>query len=109
MYADKDSRGLVSVFEMDRPEWSALRGACQMAVQLWEVSLMEFAGLDPARMQTWEIQRKCHLEQSIGIARRMIFEIDQANERVDDDSCREGFETFPQEKKGGEAIDIFNL
>ena len=28
MYADKDSRGLISVFEMDRPEWSALRGAC---------------------------------------------------------------------------------
>ena len=39
MYADKDSRGLVSVFEMDRPEWSALRGACQMAMQLWEVQL----------------------------------------------------------------------
>ncbi len=85
MYADKDSRGLVSVLEMDRPEWSALRGACQIAAQLWETQLMEFAGLRVAEMQTWEIQRKCHLEQSVGIARRMIFEIDQANERVTDD------------------------
>ncbi len=110
MYADKDSRGLVSVFEMDRPEWSTLRGACQMAVQLWEVQLMEFAGLDTARMQTWEIQRKAHLEQSIGIARRMIFEIDQANERVEDDSHQKGFEAFIQnDKRSGEAIDIFNL
>lgn len=110
MYADKDSRGLVSVFEMDRPEWSALRGACQMAVQLWEVQLMEFAGLAPMQMQTWEIQRKCHLEQCIGIARKMIFEIDQANERVDDDLCQKGFEAFLQnDKKSGEAIDIFNL
>ena len=110
MYADKDSRGLVSVFEMDRPEWSTLRGACQMAVQLWEVQLMEFAGLDPTRMQTLEIQRKCHLEQCIGIARKMIFGIDQANERVDDDSCWKGFEAFIQnDKKSGEAIDIFNL
>lgn len=93
MYADKDSRGLISVFEMDRPEWSALRGACQMAVQLWEVQLMEFAGLEPVRMQTWEIQRKCHLEQNIGIARKLIFEIDQANESADN----------------GQAIDLFDL
>ena len=93
MYADQDSRGLISVFEMDRPEWSALRGACQMAVQLWEVQLMEFAGLEPARMQTWEIQRKCHLEQNIGIARKLIFEIDQANESADN----------------GQAIDLFDL
>ena len=81
------------MFEMDRPEWSALRGACQMAVQLWEVQLMEFAGLEPARMQTWEIQRKCHLEQNIGIARKLIFEIDQANESADN----------------GQAIDLFDL
>lgn len=93
MYADKDSRGLISVFEMDRPEWSALRGACQMAVQLWEVQLMEFAGLEPVRMQTWEIQRKCHLEQNIGIARKLIFEIDQANESADN----------------GQAIVLFDL
>ena len=88
MYADKDSRGLVSVFEMDRPEWSALRGACQMAMQLWEVQLTEFAGLETARMQTWEIQRKYHLEQSVGFARKLIHEIDHANERVNDDSRR---------------------
>ena len=87
MYADKDSRGLISVFEMDRPEWSALRGACQMAVQLWEV------------------QRKCHLEQNIGIARKLIFEIDQANERVDDDSCKRIFESADN----GQAIDLFDL
>ncbi len=85
MYADKDSRGLVSMLEMDRPEWSTLRGACQIAAQLWETQLMEFAGLRMTELQTWEIQRKCHLEQSVGIARRMIFEIDQANERVTDD------------------------
>lgn len=88
MYADKDSRGLVSVFEMDRPEWSALRGACQMAKQLWEVQLTEFAGLETARMQTWEIQRKCHLEQCVGFARKLIHEIDQANARANDDSRR---------------------
>ena len=98
------------MFEMDRPEWSALRGACQMALRLWEVQLMEFAGLNPARMQTWEIQRKSHLEQCIGIARKMIFEIDQANERVDDDLRQKGFEAFLQnDKKSGDAIDIFNL
>lgn len=105
MYADKDSRGLVSVFEMDRPEWSALRGACQMAMQLWEVQLTEFAGLETARMQTLEIQRKCHLEQNIGIARKLIFEIDQANERVDDDSCKRIFESADN----GQAIDLFDL
>lgn len=105
MYADKDSRGLISVFEMDRPEWSALRGACQMAVQLWEVQLMEFAGLEPVRMQTWEIQRKCHLEQNIGIARKLIFEIDQANDRVNDDSCKRIFESADN----GQAINLFDL
>lgn len=105
MYADKDSRGLISVFEMDRPEWSALRGACQMAVQLWEVQLMEFAGIEPVRMQTWEIQRKCHLEQNISIARKLIFEIDQANERVNDDSRRGLFEN----ENSGPALDPFDL
>lgn len=105
MYADKDSRGLISVFEMDRPEWSALRGACQMAVQLWEVQLMEFAGLEPVRMQTWEIQRKCHLEQCVGSARKLIHEIDLANERVNDDSRRGLFENV----NSGPALDPFDL
>lgn len=105
MYADKDSRGLVSVFEMDRPEWSALRGACQMAMQLWEVQLTEFAGLETARMQTWEIQRKCHLEQRVGFARKLIHEIDQANERVNDDSRRGLFENV----NSGPALDLFDL
>lgn len=105
MYADKDSRGLVSVFEMDRPEWSALRGACQMAMQLWEVQLTEFAGLDTARLKILAILRKRYLEQSIGIARKLIFEIDQANERVDDDSCRRIFESADN----GQAIDSFDL
>ena len=105
MYADKDSRGLISVFEMDRPEWSALRGACQMAVQLWEVQLMEFAGLEPVRMQTWEIQRKCQLEQCVGSARKLIHEIDLANERVNDDSRRGLFENV----NSGPALDPFDL
>lgn len=105
MYADKDSRGLVSVFEMDRPEWSALRGACQMAMQLWEVQLTEFAGLETARMQTWEIQRKCHLEQRVGFARKLIHEIDQANERVNDDSRRGLFDNV----NSGTALDQFDL
>lgn len=105
MYADKDSRGLVSVFEMDRPEWSALRGACQMAMQLWEVQLTEFAGLETARMQTWEIQRKCHLEQYVGFARKLIHEIDQANERENDDSRRGLFENV----NSGPALDQFDL
>lgn len=105
MYADKDSRGLISVFEMDRPEWSALRGACQMAVQLWEVQLMEFAGLEPVRMQTWEIQRKCHLEQCVGSARKLIHEIDLANERVNDDSRRGLFENV----NSGPALDPLDL
>ncbi len=91
MYADKDSRGLISVFEMDRPEWTAVRGACQIAAQLWETQLMEFAGLKVAEMETWEIQRKCRLEQSVGIARKLIFGIDQANERVDNDSLNNPF------------------
>ena len=76
------------MFEMDRPEWMALRGACQIAAQLWETQLMEFAGLRMTEMQTWEIQRKCQLEQSIGIARKLIFGIDRANERVDSDSLK---------------------
>lgn len=105
MYADKDSRGLVSVFEMDRPEWSALRGACQMAMQLWEVQLTEFTGLETARMQTWEIQRKCHLEQCVGFARKLIHEIDQANERVNGDSRRGLFENV----NSGPALDTFDL
>lgn len=105
MYADKDSRGLVSVFEMDRPEWSALRGACQMAMQLWEVQLTEFAGLETARMQTWEIQRKCHLEQCVGSARKLIHEIDLANERANDDSRRGLFENV----NSGPALDPFDL
>lgn len=109
MYADKDSRGLVSVFEMDRPEWTAIRGACQMAAQLWETQLLEFSGLKVTEMQIWEIQRKCHLEQCIGIARRIIFEIDRANERVDDDAHWGSFERFIQNKEGGEAQDIFSL
>lgn len=105
MYADKDSRGLVSVFEMDRPEWSALRGACQMAMHLWEAQLTEFAGLETARMQTWEIQRKCHLEQCVGFTRKLIHEIDQANARVNDDSRRGLFENV----NSGPALDPFDL
>lgn len=105
MYADKDSRGLISVFEMDRPEWSALRGACQMAKQLWEVQLTEFAGLETARMQTWEIQRKCHLEQCVGFARKLIHEIDQANARANDDSRRGGV----REREQRPALDPFDL
>lgn len=105
MYADKDSRGLISVFEMDRPEWSALRGACQMAKQLWEVQLTEFAGLETARMQTWEIQRKCHLEQCVGFARKLIHEIDQANARANDDSRR----GVVREREQRPALDPFDL
>ena len=105
MYADKDSRGLISVFEMDRPEWSALRGACQMAKQLWEVQLTEFAGLETARMQTWEIQRKCHLEQCVGFARKLIHEIGQANARANDDSRR----GVVREREQRPALDPFDL
>ena len=105
MYADKDSRGLVSVFEMDRPEWSALRGACQMAMQLWEVQLTEFAGLETARMQTWEIQRKFHLEPCVGFAWKLIHEIVEANVRVNDDSRRGLFENV----NSGPALDPFDL
>lgn len=105
MYADKDSRGLISVFEMDRPEWSALRGACQMAVQLWEVQLMEFAGLESARMQTWEIQRKFHLEQNIGIARKLIFEIDRLAREWTMIPAKRIFESADN----GQAIDLFDL
>lgn len=104
MYADKDSRGLVSVFEMDRSECSTLRGACQMAMQLWEVQLTEFAGLETARLKILAILRKRYLEQSIGIARKLIFEIDQANERVDDDSGKD-----VESADNGQAIDLFDL
>lgn len=70
-----------------------------------EVQLTEFAGLETARMQTWEIQRKCHLEQCVGFARKLIHEIDQANVRVNDDSRRGLFENV----NSGPALDPFDL
>ena len=39
------------------------------------------------------------------MARKLIFEIDQANERVDDDSCKRIFESADN----GQAIDLFDL
>ena len=105
MYADKDSRGLISVFEMDRPEWSALRGACQMAMWLWEVQLTEFAGRPVSELDTMEIQRKCFLEQNIGFARKLIYELSEAAERISDEIPRGVF----GKRNDDEALDIFNL
>ena len=56
-------------------------------------------------MQTWEIQRKCNLEQCVGFARKLIHEIDQANERVSEDSRRGLFENV----NSGPALDPFDL
>lgn len=65
MYADSDSRGLISILEMDRPQWKVLRGACQIAAHIYEAQLSEFAGLDVVKMPTLEIQREWGLEESI--------------------------------------------
>ncbi len=105
MYADKDSRGLISVFEMDRPEWSALRGACQAAIKLWQIQMIEFVDKPVTELDTWQIQRKCHLEQSIKFARKLDYEIKQADGMVSDEIPQGVF----GKQNEGEAIDIFNL
>lgn len=105
MYADKDSRGLISVFEMDRPEWSALHRACNIAIKLWEVQLTEFDDRSVTELKTWEIQRKCCLEQSIEFARKLAYEIKQADGMRSDDIPKGVF----GKQNEGEAIDIFNL
>lgn len=105
MYADKDSRGLVSVFEMDRPEWSALRGACNIAIKLWEVQLSEFDGRPVNELYTWELQRKCLLKQNIEAAGKLAREITRADAKIACDALRGAF----GKQNSGEAIDIFNL
>ena len=87
MYADSDSRGLISILEMDRPQWKVLRGACQIAAHIYEAQLSEFAGLDVVKMPTLEIQRKWGLEESISIARRIVHEIDLASDMLDNEQA----------------------
>lgn len=105
MYADKDSRGLVSVFEMNRPEWSALRGACNIAIKLWEVQLSEFDGRPVNELHTWELQRKCLLEQNIEAAGKLAREITRADARIAYDTLKGAF----GKQNDGDALDIFNL
>ncbi len=106
MYADKDSRGLISVFEMDRPEWSVLRAACNIAIKLWEVQLSEFAGRPANELRTWELQRKFLLEQNIEAAGKLAREITRADARIVYDALLSG--AFGRQN-GDDAIDIFNL
>lgn len=83
MYVDNDNRGLISIFEIDRSEWSALRSACKIAALMWEIQLAEFNGLDPARMSTYDIQRRSQLTNYRDAVQKLAFGIAQASERID--------------------------
>lgn len=86
MYADKDMRGLVSLFELDRQDRSAIRAALQMAMQAWTAQLSEFNGMDNARLDTSDLQRKLHLEQCLEVARKIVFQLDRADEKPETES-----------------------
>ena len=86
MYADKDMRGLVSLFELDRQDRSAIRAALQMAMQAWTAQLSEFNGMDNARLYTSDLQRKLHLEQCLEVARKIVFQLDRADEKPETES-----------------------
>ncbi len=73
MYADKDSRGLVSVLEMDRPEWTALAEAATMAVGVWRVQLKGFDGVRPCpELDTEVIQRIMYLKERISVCETFV-------------------------------------
>ena len=80
MYADKDSRGLVSVLEMDRPDWTALQDAARMAVGVWRLQLKEFEGVRPAPdVDTEVIQRIMFLKERIASCLNFINQVDVAD------------------------------
>ena len=90
MYADKDTRGLISVFEMDRPDWTALRDAAEMAVGVWKTQLKGFDGIPKSPGTDTEIlQRILFLEQHISSAVNFINWIGKADGRE-----REPFNPF---------------
>ena len=76
MYADKDSRGLVSVLEMDRPEWTALAEAARMAVGVWRIQLKEFDGVRPCpELDTGVIQRIMYLKERISVCETFVSQL----------------------------------
>ena len=82
MYADKDSRGLVSVFEMDRPDWTALQDAVRIAVGVWRLQLREYDGVPIGQDTNTEvIKRILHLKQSIASCLTVSSHIDVADEK----------------------------
>lgn len=82
MYADKDSRGLVSVLEMDRPEWTALCEAARMAIGVWRMQLKEFDGVRPVpEVDTAIIQRILYLKQNIAACENLVNYIQVADGR----------------------------
>lgn len=77
MYADKDSRGLVSVLEMDRPDWTALQDAARMAVGVWRIQLREFDGVRPSpEVDTDIIQRIMFLKERIASCVNFVNQVD---------------------------------
>lgn len=69
MYADKDSRGLVSVLEMDRPDWTALIQSCEIAAGIWRTQLKVYDGYKIDQdTDTAVLQRIMYLRQSIASA-----------------------------------------
>lgn len=80
MYTDKDSRGLISVFEMDRPEWTALQDAARMALGVWKMQLKEFDGVRPTPdVDTEIIQRIMFLKGRLSACMNFINMIDAAD------------------------------
>ena len=85
MYADKDSRGLVSVLEMDRPDWTALQDAARMAVGVWRVQLKAFDGVPMSNeVETEVLQRIMYLKQRIASCLNFINQCDIADGKFPD-------------------------
>lgn len=80
MYADKDSRGLVSVLEMDRPDWTALQDAIRIAVGVWRIQLREYDGVPIGQETDTEvIKRILYLKQSIASCSTFSSQVDLAD------------------------------
>ena len=83
MYSDTDRQGLVSIFEMDKPEATVLLKALEEAIKVWKLELKKYQKYSNRQLEAAELMRKLQYRQSLANARKLHVAISAAIKNID--------------------------